>query len=441
MAVGATFPDRWSFWGDERRRYALDKIPERKSASNITGYWASVLVIYHLIRRLRAKVIAPAPLLLILAVALVGCGKRQEPPAPPEAGYVIVRTQTVPLTIELPGRTSAYETSDVRPQVSGIIKARLFTEGKIVQKGEPLYQIDPSLYRAAVDQAQANLQSAQANRETAIAKAQRYKPLAAIQAVAQQDYSDAAAAAKQAVAAVAQNQAALETARINLKYTTVPAPITGRIGRSLVTTGALVTNGQADALAQIQRLDPIYVDIQESSSDLTTLRRELAKGGVAASSAPVALQLEDGTTYPAPGVLEFTEAVVDASTGAVTLRARFPNAHGLLLPGMFVRAELSQAAATNGVLVPQQAVTRDPQGNASVMLIGPGNKPVSRAVTTAQTVGTDWLVTAGLKGGERVIVEGLGKIKPDKPVRPVPAGSPPGGRRARSSAQPSSPGA
>jgi membrane fusion protein (multidrug efflux system) len=387
-------------------------------------------------RRLSATGLAPGLYLLVLGVALGGCGKRQEhAPSPPEAGYVVVHTQTVPLTIELPGRTSAYETSDVRPEVSGVIKARLFVEGKIVHKGEPLYQIDASLYRAAVDQAQANLQSAQANRETAIAKAQRYKPLAAMQAVAQQDYSDAAASAKQAVAAVAQNQAALETARINLRYTTVPAPITGRIGRSLVTTGALVTNGQTEALAQIQRLDPINVDIQQSSTDLIALRRELAKGGIVPASAPVTLRLGDGSTYPAQGTLEFAEAVVDANTGAVTLRARFPNAHGLLLPGMFVRAELSQAAAKNGVLVPQQALTRDPQGNASVMIIGPGNRPVRRAVVPAQTVGADWLVTTGLKGGERVVVEGLGKIKPGQPVRPVPAGSPP---RPKTSSQPGS---
>lgn len=364
--------------------------------------------------------------LLLVGSMLAGCGKKEKAaPPPPEAGYVIVKAETVPLIVELPGRTSAYETSDVRPQVAGVIKARLFKEGEVVHQGQTLYQIDPSLYRAAVNQAAANLQSAEANRTTAVIKAQRYKPLAAQQAVAQQDYSDAEAAAKQAVAAVAQNKALLDTARINLKFTTVPAPITGRIGRSLFTTGALVTNGQTDPLAQIQRLDPIYVDIQQSSSDLVALRRELKKGGVVPSAATVRLKLEDGTDYGLTGTLEFSEAVVDTNTGAVTLRARFPNPHGLLLPGMFVRAVLSQATTNNGILVPQGAVTRDPQGKASVMIVGPDNKPVSRDIVTTQTVGAAWLVTSGLNPGDKVITEGLGKIKVGQPVKPVPAGSKP----------------
>ncbi|NIJ09424.1 membrane fusion protein (multidrug efflux system) [Sphingomonas vulcanisoli] len=366
------------------------------------------------------------PLILLMACMLAACAKKETPtPPPPEAGYVVVKAESVPLIIELPGRTNAYETSDVRPQVAGVIKARLFKEGAIVHKGQTLYQIDPSLYRAAVNQAQANVQSAEASRDTAVIKAQRYKPLAAMQAVAAQDYSDAAAAAKQAVAAVAQNKAALDTARINLRFTTVPAPITGRIGRSLFTTGALVTNAQTDPLAQIQRLDPIYVDIQQSSSDLLALRQELRKGGVVPSAATVKLKLEDGSEYGPTGTLEFAEAVVDTNTGAVTLRARFPNPQGLLLPGMFVRAVLSQATTDNGILVPQQAVTRDPQGNASVMLVGSDNKPVSRTVTTSQTVGANWLVTSGLKPGDKVITEGLSKLKPGQAIKPVPAGSKP----------------
>lgn len=370
--------------------------------------------------------------LAVLGVSLAGCGKKEKPtPPPPEAGYVVVKAQAVPLVVELAGRTNAYETSDVRPEVSGVIKARLFTEGSIVHKGQTLYQIDPSLYRAQVDQAAANLQSAEASRATAVIKAQRYKPLAAMQAVAQQDYSDAQAAAKQAVAAVAQNRALLDTARINLHYTTVPAPITGRIGRSLYTTGALVTNGQTNALAQIQRLDPIYVDIQQSSTDLLALRQELKKGGIVPSAATVRLKLEDGSEYGQTGTLEFSEAVVDINTGAVTLRARFPNRQGLLLPGMFVRAVLSQATNNNGILVSQAAVNRDPQGNATVMLVGPDNKPVSRTVVTSQTVGTDWLITSGLKPGDKVIVEGLGLIKPGKPIKPVPAGSKPAPVSAR----------
>jgi membrane fusion protein (multidrug efflux system) len=367
-----------------------------------------------------------ALLLGLAALAVTSCAKKKDKPeTTPEAGYIIVKAQAVPIVVELAGRTSAFETSDVRPQVSGVIKARLFTEGSIVHKGQTLYQIDPSLYRAAVNQAQANLQSAEANRESAVAKADRYKPLAKIQAVAQQDYTDAAAAAKQAVASVAQNRAQLDTARINLAFTTVPAPITGRIGRSLFTTGALVTTGQTDALAQIQRLDPIYVDIQQSSADLIALRQELASGGVVPSAATVKLKLEDGSDYPLAGKLEFSEVVVDPASGAVTLRARFPNPQGLLLPGMFVRAVLSQVTKNNGILVPQAGVARDPQGNATVMLVGPDNKPLTKPVTVTQTVGQNWLVTSGISPGDKVIVEGLGKIKPGKPIKPVPAGSKP----------------
>lgn len=360
------------------------------------------------------------------ALALAGCAKKKDKAeTTPEAGYVVVKAEAVPIVVELAGRTAAFETSDVRPQVQGVIKARLFTEGSIVQKGQTLYQIDPSLYRAAVNQAQANLQSAEANRESAVAKADRYKPLAKIQAVAEQDYVDAAATAKQSVAAVAQNRAMLDTAKINLAFTTVPAPITGRIGRSLVTTGALVTTGQTDPLASIQRLDPIYVDIEQSSADLVALRQELASGGVVPSAATVKLKLENGSDYPLTGKLEFAEVVVDPASGAVTLRARFPNPQGLLLPGMFVRAVLSQATNSNGILVPQAGVARDPQGNATVMLIGPNNMAVSQKVTVAQTVGADWLVTSGLKPGDKVITEGLGKVKPGKPVKPLPAGSKP----------------
>ena len=362
----------------------------------------------------------------LAALPLAACAKRKPPaPPPPEAGYVVLRTQTVPLAIELPGRTTAFETSEVRPQVSGVVQARLFTEGSIVRKGQTLYRIDPSLYQAAVAQAQANLASARATRESAVTRAQRYRPLAAMQAVAQQDYTDANATAKQAVAGVAQNAAALETARINLRFTRVPAPITGRIGRSLFTTGALVTAAQTDPLTTIQRLDPIYVDIQQSSTDLLALRRALAGGGVVPSSATVRLKLEDGSAYPYAGRMEFAEEMVDPATGAVTLRARFPNPKGLLLPGMYVRAGFSQATTRNGILVPQAGIARDPQGHATVLLVGPGNTALTRTVTTDRTVGAAWLVTGGLRAGDRVIVEGLGKVKPGKPIRPVPAGSKP----------------
>lgn len=364
-------------------------------------------------------------LLLAICALLAGCSKDKPKPPPPEAGYVVMKAEAVPLYIELPGRTAAYETSEVRPQVSGVLKARLFEEGSVVRAGQTLYRIDPSLYRAALNQAAANLQNAQAQREAAAARADRFKPLAQIEAVSKQDYTDAAAAAKQASAAVAQNAALVESARINLRFTNVPAPISGRIGRSLVTTGALVTAGQADPLTTIQRLDPIFVDVQQSSADLLALRRALASGGAMPSAATVSLKLEDGSDYPLKGRMEFAEAMVDPTTGTVTLRARFPNPQGLLLPGMYVRASLSQVTARSAILVPQAGLTRNPKGEATVILVGKGNKAELRPVTADRTVGDKWLVTAGLRPGDKVIIEGLGRIKPDQPIRPVPAGSPP----------------
>jgi membrane fusion protein (multidrug efflux system) len=364
---------------------------------------------------------------LALVLLVSACGAKSEKAAPPtpEAGYVVVTPTSAPLSIDLPGRTSAYETSDVRPQISGVVKARRFQEGSIVQQGQTLYEIDPSLYRAAVAQAEANLANAQAMREAAAAKAARYKPLADVQAVAQQDYTDAAAAAKQAAAQVAQMKAALDTAQINLKFTTVPAPITGRIGRSMVTTGALVTGGQATALTTITRLDPMFVDIPQSSAEIVALRRELSSGGVTPASADVQLTLEDGSSYPHVGHIEFSEAIVDPTTGAVTLRARFPNPDGLLLPGMFVRARFTQATVQNAFLVPQQGVSRDPKGAATVMVVGPNNRVVTKTVAIAQTMGDKWIVTGGLAPGDKVIVEGLSQVKPGQPARPVPAATPP----------------
>lgn len=351
-------------------------------------------------------------------------GGRKGAAGPPQVGYVVVQPSSVPMTTELAGRVTAYQSSEVRPQVAGIIQRRFFTEGAIVRQGQTLYQIDPSLYQAAVAQAQANLQNAQANLEAARIKADRYKPLAAMQAVSQQDYTDALAAARQAAAQVAQQRAALQTAQINLRFTRVPAPISGRIGRSLFTEGALVTTNQTDPLATIQRLDPIFVDIQQSSADMLALRKALAQNGVTPASAAVRLKLEDGSDYDLAGAVEFAEVVVNASTGTVTLRARFPNPQGVLLPGMFVRAMFAQAIDTQAYLVPQAGVSRDPKGNATVYVVGAGNKAEARTVVADRTIGQNWVVTQGLAPGDKVIVQGTANLKPDIDIKPVPANAP-----------------
>jgi membrane fusion protein (multidrug efflux system) len=376
--------------------------------------------------------IAPTrSVLLVTLLTLAACGggdKAQEKggrgqTGTPEVGYVVVQPTSVPLTTELGGRTAAFQSSEVRPQVSGIIRRRFFTEGSIVRAGQTLYQIDPSLYEASANEARANLASASANAQATRIRAERYKPLAAIEAVAQQDYTDATAQASQARAAVAQSRAQLETARINLRFTNVPAPITGRIGRSLFTEGALVTASQADPLTTISRLDPMFVDIQQSSADLLALRRALAAGGVVPSSAMVRLKLEDGSVYGQTGRVEFAEALVNESTGTVTLRARFPNPQGLLLPGMFVRATFAQSVDNNAFLVPQAGVKRDPKGGTTVLLVGPGNKPIERKITATRIVGANWVVTEGLKPGDKVITEGTARAKAGQPIKPVAAGS------------------
>jgi membrane fusion protein (multidrug efflux system) len=389
-------------------------------------------------RRNSASIHRIAAISLCLLVCACGNGghdKRDK--GPPEVGFRVVHPTSVPLETELPGRINALRTAEVRPQISGVILKRLFTEGAIVQQSQPLYQIDPSLYRAAAAQAAANLASAQASAAAAQAKASRFRPLAAEQAVAEQDYTDAAAQARAASASVQQNRAALNTAQINLRYTTVPAPLTGRIGRSLVTEGALVTSNQADPLAVISVLDPIYVDIQQSSGDLLKLRRSLAGGGVAPLAAAVKLKLDDGSDYGAVGSVEFSEVTVEPSTGTVTLRARFPNPQGLLLPGMFVRASFAQSQVANAFLVPQVAVTRDAKGNAEVFVVGPGNKAVAREITAEHTQGDSWIVTAGLRDGDRVITQGLGKVKADQTVKAVPETAPQhtGGGRKRGAGQ------
>lgn len=343
---------------------------------------------------------------------------------PPQVGFYVAQPTTVPLSVTLGGRTVAYETSEVRPQVTGLIQRRLFAEGAYVRAGQPLYQIDPSLYRAAANQAQANLESARASQAAAVAKADRYKPLAEAQAVSQQDYTDALAQARVAKATVAQSAAALDTARINLRHTTVPAPISGRIGRSLFTVGALVSANQTDPLAVIQRLDPIHVDMQESAADLTALRRALQRGDVAPGSTTVHLKLEDGSDYPYTGKVQFSEISVDQNTGTVTLRASFPNPKGLLLPGMFVKAVFDQAMQPNAFLIPQPAVQRDFDGSAFVYVVGKDNKATRRKIVADRTLGTSWIVTSGLKPGDKVITQGLANLKQGMKVRPVSQDSP-----------------
>jgi membrane fusion protein (multidrug efflux system) len=353
-----------------------------------------------------------------------GSAQKKGAGGPAQVGYVVVQPSNVPMVTELSGRVTAFQTSEVRPQVAGIVQRRMFTEGSIVRAGQTLYQIDPSLYQAQASEAQANLQSARANAEAARVRADRYRPLAKMEAVSQQDYTDAAAQARQAAAAVAQNSAQLRTAQINLRFTRVPAPITGRIGRSLVTEGALVTASQADPLAVIQRLDPIFVDIQQSSADMLALRKALAKGGLVPPSAVVRLRLEDGSEYGQTGTVEFAEVMVNENTGTVTLRARFPNPQGILLPGMFVRASFAQAIDTQAFLVPQAGLSRDPRGNATVYVVGPGNRAVARTVVAARTLGADWVVTQGLAAGDKVIVQGTANLRPDAEIRPVPYTTP-----------------
>ncbi|WP_283214446.1 efflux RND transporter periplasmic adaptor subunit [Sphingomonas sp. 2SG] len=341
------------------------------------------------------------------------------PPPPAEVGVVTLTTSPVTTTTVLTGRTAATAMSEVRPQVDGIIKARLFTEGALVRAGQPLYQIDPRLYRATRDEAAAQVASAEAQAATAQAKVARYGRLQSADAVARQDVDDAVATARQARASIAQYRATLRTANVQLGFTRVYAPISGRIGRSTYTQGALVSAAQTTALATIALLDPIFVDIQQSSSDVFDLRQSLASGSALPASTTVRLTLDNGRAYPQAGRIEFGEATVDATTGTVTLRARFPNPQGLLLPGMFVRVTVPQTVVRNGILAPQRGITRDAKGNATALVVGADDKVVQRQITTGEAIGSNWLVTAGLKAGDRLIVEGTDKAQPGATVKPV----------------------
>ncbi len=365
---------------------------------------------------------------IYLSVLLLSsCGKPSgpmgpPPGGPPEVSVWTVQTQRVELTMELSGRVAASLTAEVRPQVGGIIQNRLFTEGSDVKEGDVLYQIDPAGYQAAQDGAKAALAKAVANLEPLRLKAERYMELVKSEAVSQQDVNDATAAQKLAEAEIEAAKAALETARINLAYTKVTAPISGRIGRSAVTNGALVTAGQPAPLSTIQQLDPVYVDVTQSSSDMLRLRKSLESGLLRADDgqAKARILLDDGSEYPLPGTLKFTEAFVDPGTGSVTLRTLFPNPKLMLLPGLFVRALLAEGVKEEGMLVPQRGVTRNAAGKPMVMVVGAGEKVEPRVILTDRAVGENWLVNDGLKPGDRVILEGIQRARPGTVVKAVP---------------------
>jgi membrane fusion protein (multidrug efflux system) len=369
-------------------------------------------------------------LALLAASQLSGCtGGEAEPPAvqAPEVTVVTVRREAVPLRTELPGRTSAYLVAQVRARVDGIVLKREFTEGGDVRADQRLYQIDPAPYRAALDSAAAVLARAEAVLASTTAQAERYRILVEGNGVSKQDYDNALAAQGQAAADVAAGKAAVQVARINLGYTSVASPITGRIGTSQVTQGAYVQASAATLLATVQQIDPIYVDLNQSSVEGLKLRRDVASGKLklnGADHAKVSLTLEDGTSYPQAGTIEFTDITVDPGTSSVTVRALFPNPRHVLLPGMFVRASIQQGVNDNVLLVPQTGVTHDPQGRATTLVAGPDDKVEQRTVQASRTAGANWVVDGGLRDGERVIVSGTQKVKPGMPVRVVEASSP-----------------
>jgi membrane fusion protein (multidrug efflux system) len=349
-------------------------------------------------------------------VLVAACSSKQAPPprSAPEVGVLTLKTAPVSLTTDLPGRTVAYRVAEVRPQVNGVILKRLFTEGSDVKSGQQLYQIDPAPFLAALASAQASLSRAQANATSTQLLAQRYKPLSEARAVSKQDYDNAVAAQDQAAADVASAKAAVETARINVAYTRVASPISGRTGRSSVTEGALVNANQTAALVVVQQLDPIYVDVTQPSTVLLSLRRALADGRLKRAGddqAQAKLTLEDATPYGPEGKLQFAEVTVDPGTGSVTLRAVFPNPDKVLLPGMFVHERLEDGVDEKGLLVPQRAVTHNQRGDATAVVVGADNKANTRVVKTERAVGDQWLVSDGVAAGDKVVVVGLQRIQ------------------------------
>lgn len=361
-------------------------------------------------------------LLVCLSMFLLsGCGddKSKTADAAPEVGVVTLKARSLTITTELPGRTRPYRVAEVRPQVSGIILKRQFVEGSDVKAGQSLYQIDPATYQAAYNSAQGDLAKAEANVEINSLTVKRYKPLLSTNFVSHQDYDTAVANLKQAEASVVAAKAALETARINLYYTKVYSPISGRIGKSSVTEGALVTASQTNALASVNQLDPIFVDVTQSSRDFLRLKRQLEKGILKKGddNVVVDLLLEDGTLYNQKGTLQFSDVTVDETTGSITLRAIFPNSKQVLLPGMFVRARIKDGVKEEAILAPQQAITRNAQGQATALLVNDKNKVVERTLVTEQAIGDQWLIRSGLKDGDKVIVSGQQKIKPGMTVK------------------------
>ena len=366
-----------------------------------------------------------AAVIFFMGLLLSGCGDQKTggPPPMPEVAVVTIQPQQVVMTTELPGRTAAFLAAEVRPQVSGIIQKRLFTEGSYVKAGQPLFQIDPALYQATLENADAALARFEAQLTTIQLKAGRLRELLAERAVSQQDYDDASAALKQVQADIQYATASRETARINLRYTTISAPIPGRIGRSSVTEGALVTAGQPAALATIQQLDPIYVDVAQSTADILRLRRLLQEGQLdpnGKNQQKVRLLLDDGTEYPIKGNLQFRDVTVDPTTGSVIVRIVFSNPKGILLPGMFVRALVQDGINKQALLIPQQAVSRDPKGNPVTLIVDGAGKVSQRPLTLDRAIGDTWLVASGLGEGDRVIVEGMLRVKPGMSVKAVP---------------------
>lgn len=364
---------------------------------------------------------------LALSCLLSACGKPPGGPPPaagtPVMGVLTIKSQAVALSNELPGRTVPYLVADVRPQVNGIIQARSFREGSDVKAGQTLYEINPATYKAAYDSSVAALAKAEATLHSTRLKAERYKELVAINAVSKQDYDDAFASLGQAQADVAAAKANVDSSRINLAYARVDAPISGRIGKSSVTPGALVTASQATAMATIQQLDPIYVDLTQSNASLLQLKQALARGDfkkAGATAAKVSLLLEDGSAYPLEGRLEFSDVTVDQSTGSITLRAVFPNPKADLLPGMYVRAVLQEGVKDSGLLVPQQAITRDGAGKPVAYVVGKDNKLERRSIETDRAIGDQWLVRRGLSEGDQLVVDGLQRAAPGIDVKTEP---------------------